>query len=45
MPKATVVITANNQLKKGMDPAKKTMLEFQNMVSGIQSKISKAFSA
>lgn len=44
MPKATVVITANNQLKKGMDPAKKTMLEFQNMVSGIQSKISKAFS-
>ena len=43
MPKATVVITADNQLKKGIDPAKKTMLEFQNIVSGIEKKISKAF--
>lgn len=43
MPKTTVVISADNQLKKGIDPAKKTMLEFQNLVSGIEKKISKAF--
>ena len=44
MPKATVVISADNQLSKGIDPAKKAMLEFQNVVSGIEAKISKAFS-
>ena len=42
MPKATVVITADNQLKKGIDPAKKTMLEFEAVVSGIEKKLSKA---
>lgn len=44
MAKATIVVTANNQVKKGLDPAKKAMLEFQNTVNGLQKKISKAFS-
>ena len=43
MPKATVVISADNQIQKGIDPAKRTLLEFQNVVSGIEKKISKAF--
>lgn len=41
MPKATVVISADNQLKKGIDPAKKSMLELQSILSGIDKKISK----
>lgn len=43
MPKATVVISADNKIQKGIDPAKRTLLEFQNVVSGIEKKISKAF--
>ena len=42
MPKATVVITADNQLKKGIDPAKKTLLELQNSVDNLNKKISKS---
>ena len=44
MAKATVVVTAKNNLKKELDPAKKSMLEFQSYVDGISKKISKAFS-
>ena len=42
MPKATVVITADNQLKKGIDPAKKSLLEIQNMVTKFDRQISKS---
>ena len=42
MPKATVVITADNQVKKGIDPAKKSLLELQNLVTNIDRKISKS---
>lgn len=44
MPKATIVVTADNKLKKGLDPAKQQMLQFQNMVQGVEKKINKAFS-
>lgn len=43
MPKATVVISADNQLKKGLDPAKQTMLQFQKIASDMEKKLSKAF--
>ena len=44
MPKATVVITADNKLKKGIDPAKKTMLELQQIAYNVEKKLQKAFS-
>ena len=44
MPKATVVITADNQLKKGIDPAKKAILELQGIASKLDRQISKGLS-
>ena len=44
MAKAKIIITADNQIKKGLDPATKAMLEFQTKVDNLQKKLSKAFS-
>lgn len=44
MPKATVIISADNQLKKGIDPAKKAMLELQGIASKLDRQISKGLS-
>lgn len=43
MPNASVTITATNKVKQGIDPAKKSLLEFQNTVDKIQKNMSKAF--
>lgn len=44
MAKATVTVTVDNKVKKGLDPAKKAMLEFQTVVDSVQKKLTKAFS-
>ena len=43
MPKAVVVITAKNELNKGLEPAKRSLLDFGSITEGIQKKLSKAF--
>ena len=43
MPKAVVVITAKNEMSKGLEPAKKSLLDLGSITEGIQKKLQKAF--
>ena len=41
MPKAVVVITAKNEMSKGLEPAKKSLLDLGSITEGIQKKLQK----